>query len=117
VPSQNGKGTYIVEPDAQTPFCSCPDFAETGQPCKHVFAVRFTEQRDTAPDGTVTVVQTVTLTQKKTYKQPVWPLYDLAQCEEKKRFLVLLHDLCRGLQDPPQGGAGRRRTSMSDMIF
>src|SRR5712671_219647 len=89
VPSQSGKGSYTVLPDTEQPFCSCPDFTETGLPCKHIFAVQYTTKRDTAPDGTVTVVQTVTLTQKKTYKQD-WPAYNLAQTTEKNRFQVLL---------------------------
>src|SRR5437588_12200384 len=80
-PSQNGKGTYTVLPDTEQPFCSCPDFQETGLPCKHVFAVGFTMSRDTAADGTVVETRTITLTQKKTYTQD-WPLYNLGQHEE-----------------------------------
>jgi transposase len=116
VPSQTGKGTYTVLPDEEEPYCNCPDFQETGLPCKHVFAVKFTMTRDTAPDGTVTVVQTVTLTQKQTYKQD-WPLYNFGQVEEKRRFLVLLHDLCQGLKDPAPNKTGRPRTPMADVVF
>jgi hypothetical protein len=46
-----------------------------------------------------------------------WGVYNLGQCEEKRRFLSLLHELCHGLPDPPQIGGGRRRTPMSDMAF
>lgn len=116
VPSQSGKGRYTVCPDPETPFCSCPDHEETGGKCKHLYAVEFTMQRDTAADGTVTETRTLTFTQKKVYKQE-WGSYNLCQIEEKRRFLALLHDLCRDLPNPPQIGAGRRRTPMADMVF
>jgi transposase len=57
------------------------------------------------------------VTEKKTYRKPEWPLYNLAQTEEKRRFLVLLHDLCRGLPDPVEKRAGKKRTAMADMVF
>jgi transposase len=118
VPSATGNGKkYTVCPDADCPFCNCPDHEETGQPCKHVFAARFAMRREQGSDGTVTETRSLTLTQKKVYRQQSWPLYNLAQTEEKRRFLALLHDLCKGLPNPPQSGAGRRRTPMADMVF
>src|SRR5262249_25140362 len=72
--------------------------------------------RETAKDGTVTETRSVTFTQKKTYRQD-WPTYNLAQIEEKRRFLTLLHDLCKGLPNPSQPKGGRPRTPMSDMVF
>jgi transposase len=117
VPSQSGKGKYTVVPDGEAPYCSCPDFEETGKPCKHLHAVTFTLERETAKDGTVTETRSLTFTQKKVYKQPEWGVYNLAQSEEKRRFLVLLHDLCKDLPNPPQAGAGRRRSEMSEMVF
>jgi transposase len=117
VGSQTGSGKkYTVCPDADSPYCSCPDHEDTGGMCKHLYAVGFTMSRDTAADGTVTETRSVTFTQKKTYTQD-WPMYNLAQTEEKRRLLALLHDLCRGLADPPQNTTGRRRTAMADMIF
>jgi transposase len=117
VGSQTGSGKrYTVCPDEDCPYCSCPDHEETGLPCKHVFAVRFTLSREQEPDGAVTETKTLTLTQKKTYRQD-WPIYNLGQLEETRRFMVLLHDLCRGLKDPPQPKGGRRRTPMADMAF
>jgi transposase len=116
VPSQNGRGKYTVCPDPGNLFCSCPDHEETGGKCKHIFAVEYTAMREQGSNGTVTEIRTITLTEKRTYQQD-WPVYNLAQTEEKKRFLVLLHDLCRGLENPPQSGAGRRRTPMADMVF
>src|SRR5579863_3092773 len=116
VPSQNGKGRYTVCPDSETPYCSCPDHEETGLPCKHVYAVRFTLKREQGTDGTVTETKTMTFTQKRVYRQD-WPIYNLAQIEEKRRFQALLFDLCAGLPDPPENKTGRKRTAMADMIF
>jgi transposase len=116
VPSQNGNNKYTVCPDHETPYCSCPDHEETGQPCKHVYAVRFTLNREQGADGTVTEIREVKFTEKKVYRQD-WPMYNLAQIEEKKRFLNLLAHLCIGLPDPPQHKLGRARTPMADMVF
>ena len=47
VPSATGTGKkYTVLPDEDCPFCSCPDFEERGEPCKHVFASRYTSKRE-----------------------------------------------------------------------
>jgi transposase len=118
VPSQSGKGKYTVCPDHDTPYCSCPDHEETGLPCKHIYAVRHTITREQGADGTVTEIKEVTITEKKQYPpRGGWGVYNLAQSEEKRRFLELLADLCRGLPNPPQIGGGRKRTPMCDMAF
>ncbi len=119
VPSQNGTAKYIVRPDAEKPFCSCPDHEALGIKCKHLFAVEFVKQRELFPDGTETVTQTVKVTEKirKTYKQ-VWPAYNAAQTNEKDKFLMLLHDLCRGVPEPQRKtGPGRKPIPLRDMIF
>src|SRR2546421_13000148 len=66
VPSQSGKGEYTVCPDADSPFCNCPDHEDTGQPCKHIFAVQFAVKREHGSDGTVIETRTMTFTEKKT---------------------------------------------------
>jgi transposase len=116
VPSQNGSGKYTVCPDHDTPYCSCPDHEETGLPCKHVFAVRFTMKREQQADGTITETQSMTFTRKKTYTQD-WPMYQVAQIEEKKRFLKLLFDLCIGLPEPVPSKTGRAPTPIADIVF
>src|SRR5438105_1118102 len=72
VPASNGRGRYTVVPDADSPFCSCPDHEETGGKCKHIYAVECVIQREQNADGTVTETKTITLTEKKTYRQD-WP--------------------------------------------
>ena len=117
VPSQSGTGRYTVCPDADGPLCSCPDHEETGQPCKHIYAVQFAVKREQASNGTVTETRSYTFTAKQVYRQQDCPLDNRAQTEEKRRFLILLHDRCKGVNDPPQNKTGRRRTARADMVF
>ncbi|HEX8494809.1 MAG TPA: transposase [Pyrinomonadaceae bacterium] len=119
VPSQSGHGKYRV--DAEKQRCSCPDFDFRRQPCKHLFAVRFTleeiERTKTTvvEDGKTTVTETIKVT-RKTYAQ-AWPAYNRAQTQEKRLFQYLLHQLCQGVGSPAQYGAGRKRLPLEDMIF
>ena len=117
VPSQTGKGVYVVGKDQfGNQKCQCPDFDHTGVKCKHIFAVEFKVRRAVAADGTVTVTKSVTVTQKTTYKQD-WPAYNRAQSREKDRIQELLFDLCDGLPEPVFTGRGRRPHSVGDSIF
>ena len=117
VPSQTGKGVYIVGKDAYgNPRCQCPDFDSTGIKCKHIFAVQFKVSRAVAVDGTITETKTLTVVQKTTYKQD-WPAYNRAQSREKDRIQELLFDLCQGLTEPAYAGRGRPSHSVRDSIF
>src|SRR5258705_5071964 len=112
VQSQAGKGKYVVDSDAKQ--CTCPDFEARQATCKHIFAVEYTIQREYTDDGeTQTYTETVTV--KKTYKQE-WTAYNEAQTHEKERFLSLLADLCKGIEEAPQP-MGRKRWSLADMRF
>ena len=97
VTSQSGRGRYTVCPDPTDPHCTCPDHAETGQWCKHLFAVQFVMRREQNEDGIVPVAETVALSQptveRPTYHQD-WANYNLAQVNEKRAFRDLLYDLC-----------------------
>ena len=44
------------------------------------------------------------------------PEFNLAQQNEKERFLILLRDLCNTVPQPPQG-KGRPRLPLADMLF
>ena len=46
-----------------------------------------------------------------------WTAYDAAQTEEKRRFVVLLAELCSTVAQPEQRGKGRPRLPLSDMLF
>jgi transposase len=124
VPSQTGNGSYRVNlnPAPFVPQCTCKDHEATGKPCKHVFAVRYVIERESHPDGSETVTESVTVTRKttsdrKTYKQN-WTAYNNAQTNEKPRLQSLLFDLCRGVPEPPRKpGRGRKPIPMADAVF
>jgi len=65
--------------------------------------------------STAPAIDTDIVPKKPTYKQD-WPADKQAQITEKRRFQVLLHDLCRGVQEPPSKG-GRPRTPLADVVF
>lgn len=122
VPSQSGAGNYWVRLDRDPPTCTCKDFEERSQPCKNVFAVQFTVQRETRPDGTEVVTESMTLTRQTVVKKPTykqnWPAYNKAQTTEKNRFQAILHDLCRAVPEPPaRAGRGRKPLRMADQVF
>jgi len=115
VPSQSsGEKTYRVNPTKQT--CTCPDHAENGHKCKHLFAVEITMKREIASDGTVIETKSITFTEKKTYRQN-WPSYNAAQSVEKDRVQQLLFELCKGIQEPERNKTGRRPHLAKDAIF
>jgi transposase len=126
VPSAKGQGSYTVHldpPNSSVPMCTCSDFANRGEPCKHIYAVRCVVERESHPDGTETVKETVTVTRemtvpkKPTYKQN-WPAYNTAQTTEKRHFQSLLADLCCGITEPPRKpGPGRKPIPLRDAIF
>ncbi len=67
VPCQGKDGHYTVNlspPSPSVPMCTCADYEERGEPCKHVFAVRFVVQRDTHEDGGVTLTKMMTITEQ-----------------------------------------------------
>jgi DDE family transposase/SWIM zinc finger len=110
VPSQKGKGRYYV--DAEQPRCTCPDFDERGQPCKHIWAVRYVIERRSHPDGSESVTETLTIAKRAvaprpTYRQD-WPAYNAAQIHEKEKFQTLMTDLVRGVPEPPANPKGGR---------
>ena len=118
VPSQTGhRGTYYtVKPDTLKPHCSCPDFEARQRTCKHLYAVEFVIQREfTFDEETQTETVTETVTVKQTYKQE-WSAYNKAQTNEKDRFLALLAELCKGIEEPIQT-FGRPRIPLGEVVF
>src|SRR3954452_23904682 len=119
VPSQTRAGqvaAYRVNLEAKT--CTCLDHVEGGNTCKHYFAASIVHKRDVLPDGTVIETKSITLTEKKVYRQD-WPRYNAAQACEKRRFRVLLHDLCRRLPVRDRAGntSGRMPHLPADAVF
>lgn len=117
VPSQTGSGAkYTVVPHAESPYCNCLDHETRGCKCKHIYAVEFAMKREQNPDGSTTETRQVVLTEKRTTYSQNWPAYNAAQTTEKETFRVLLHNLCKGLQDAP-AKTGRPRLPLRDSIF
>jgi len=110
VKSQSGHGSYEIRIGKNGAECSCPDFQNRHQPCKHILGLRYylEVQKDT-PQGTVT--EKVRLT----YSQ-AWSAYNAAQTEEIKIFDALLKDLVKAIPEPEQK-MGRPRILMSENLF
>jgi transposase len=110
VPSQSSSKKYTVNLFIQT--CTCADYEANRKKCKHIYAVEYLLQHDRG--------EPLPLTEKvakPTYPQ-VWPAYNLAQTNEKAKFLQLLYDLTTNVEDiPRKPGAGRSRLPLGDMIF
>lgn len=116
VPSQSaGDKTYVVDPKRGT--CTCPDHAENGHKCKHLYAVEFTVKREIDMDGKATETKSITFTEQKVYRQN-WEAYNAAQSVEKERFQQLLADLCSAIQEPNRAGRrGRKPHPIKDTVF
>jgi transposase len=114
VPSQAGHGEYEVNPDPESPNCSCPDHEFTQSRCKHIYAVEYVIEREQTADGQTVVTETVKVS-RKTYSQN-WPAYNAAQTQEKAKLQALLYELCRAIPEPEQR-RGRPRLSLADIIF
>lgn len=114
VPSQSGNGKkYLVNPKHE--LCTCPDHVETGERCKHLFAVQYVMKRENNADGSVTVTEELTVTKKTTYKQN-WAEYNAAQTNEHRHFQSFLADLC-GLLPTPAPKRGQQPIAPCDSAF
>jgi transposase len=117
VPSQTGTAKqYTVDPDPESPSCSCPDFEYRRQRCKHIYAVEIVLQRTVTVSNngqTQSITETVTVKQKYTQD---WSNYNRAQQTEKSHFLAFLYELCSKVEEPIQT-MGRPRLPLKDIIF
>ena len=96
--------------------CECPDFELRRDFCKHILAVQLVIKREHNADGSMTVTETITVAERKTYPQQ-WTAYNQAQTHEQDHFQTLLHERCKGIETEPQTGRGQRRLPLSDAIF
>lgn len=110
VASQSGKGFYSVMKRGNDLLCTCPDYEQRRQPCKHVHAVQ------------ITVLQWFDINGKKiaevkriTYPQN-WSAYNKAQTNEQELFMKLLADLCENIEEPLYK-FGRPQLSLEGMAF
>ncbi len=110
VPSQSGKGDYIVAL-GDMPFCTCPDFESRQDRCKHIYAAEYTLEREIGANGSTTTADCVELAAASE-----WTIYNRAQTHEAERFSELLQALCEGIHNPPQE-TGRPRLPLSDVVY
>jgi Transposase DDE domain./SWIM zinc finger. len=107
VPSQSGGGAYFVQSNGFGATCTCKDFKDRENKCKHIWAV----------ESIVTgkVKQNIEENKKETYGQN-WSAYDKATTNQKAQFMRLLSDLTRFVEQP-QYSMGRPSLPINDMIF
>jgi transposase len=116
VPSQSGNDRYEVKILSQSATCTCLDHEMRGVKCKHIYAATFVMMREQNSDGSVTVTESLTVSEtRKTYPQN-WSAYNAAQTTEQDRFQVLLADLCSPLVAAPPK-TGRPPLPLSDAVF
>lgn len=110
VPSQtNTKIYYIVKSNGVGAKCNCPD-CKKGFKCKHIFAVEYIVTQTTYSDGTLKKEVT-----KKNYTQN-WSAYNQAQKTEKDKFMRLLSDLVKNIQEEDYN-FGRPKTPLQDILY
>lgn len=122
VPSQQGAGSYFVDLSAgiDNGTCSCPDFGERRQRCKHVYAVLILsrqivvdgadmsdDRQDGRNDGE----------DKPRIVYPQHPMYRHALRHEKEVFLRFLAALCTLVPEPTYAGTGRPHARLADVVF
>jgi transposase len=117
VPSQSGHGSYTVILGDNDAVCDCPDFGLRGKPCKHIMAVRLYARRQERGAGQDREnFEPAAKVARQTFRQD-WPNYNAAQTNEGRHFQELLADLCRGVEEPPRAGRGRKPIPLADQVY
>jgi transposase len=106
VPSQSGRGTYLVTLRNDKPTCTCLDYGVHRARCKHIYALEaFLKEKIENPPKAKRI----------TYSQD-WSSYDKSQIHQKELFMELLNDLCQSIPNP-EYNFGRPKLPLSDMVF
>ena len=126
VRSQSGNGTYVVAiGEGEAPYCTCPDFELRQRPCKHIFAVAISRQREEEAIAAESPAAVAALEEpgpeppqakRPTYRQD-WAAYNAAQIHEGDHFTRLLRELCDAISQPAPKATGRPRLPLGDMVF
>src|SRR6266446_4118989 len=97
VPStRSGRKRYEVRLDPTNASCTCQDHAETGEKCKHIYAVEHFLCGQPRPEATLVVTDRP---KRPTYPR-IWSCYNAAQINEEEEFWPLLLNLCRTIPVP-----------------
>jgi hypothetical protein len=108
--SKSPRKRYAVDLDPTNPSCTCPDHQQTGEKCKHIFAVLEIRGGDA---GTVPAPAP---TPPRPNPERDWSLYNETQENEEDEFEPLLDVICRGIREPPRE-RGRPPNPWSDQVF
>ena len=111
VPSQSGKGAYLVYKEGEGTKCNCPDCEMRGTKCKHQWAVEYFIKESMDEEGNKVVEKVV----RVTYSQN-WTAYNKAQNNEIQLFDELLKDLAENVEEEEQK-IGRPRLSLKEELF
>jgi len=111
VPSQSRHRSYVVILKDNEPTCTCPDFENRHEKCKHIFAVETIIRKEIDEEGNASITKTV----RMTYSQD-WQTYNKSQIHQKELFMKLLNDLCNSIPNP-EYTFGRPKLALSDMLF
>jgi transposase len=116
VPSSKArKNRYKVNLDPTNISCSCPDHQETGERCKHIFAVEYLlrggDEAGIAPVPAPTPPKPV-----KPTIQRNWREYNDTQTKEEDEFEPLLHTILQSVPEP-EHERGRRPVPLRDALF
>lgn len=108
VKSQKTAGKfYTVKRFLGRHVCNCPDFQERLLPCKHVFAVDYSEQNPVKPPRPAVAAEE---------KKRDWPLYNETKPSAPSRVAVMLGDLVHMLDNPPPQ-PGNQPLKPSELLF
>lgn len=119
VPSQKRQVRhYKVYFGSEHATCDCPDFRRRCPThCKHIWAVHYTILKENGePLPKLEDIPPPEPREKRPERQ--WPLIRKVKRNERKKFPVLLADLCASLKPFPEStGGGRPRIPISDIMF
>ncbi|MGI0133859.1 MAG: transposase [Candidatus Micrarchaeaceae archaeon] len=111
VPSQSGRGSYMVFQRAAGFVCNCPDYELRQTKCKHVIAVEITVLKwFDAKGNKIGEIRRVQSVQN-------WAVYNKSQIEEKERFMALLKGLVETIPEQHREGRGRPNMPVRDLLF
>jgi SWIM zinc finger/Transposase DDE domain len=105
-----------------TQTCTCPDFKDHGNKCKHIYAAEYAAaaRKNSTSNVTTSKPLTVLKAPRKTYPQD--GAYRMAQRNEKWHVMELFSELCGGINLPQAGKTqtakiGRPAYPLSDAVY
>jgi transposase len=112
VRSQSGIGVYLVSRAEKLWKCICPDFQSHGVACKHILAVRLSNEKLTPQMAREKLVSGP----RATFRQQ-WSAYNQARRSERLVFDSILTELLGEVEDPrPVTSVGRPRLPLQDVL-